>query len=552
LTCEKGYQFMTDSTFDYIVVGAGSAGAVLANRLSESGEYNVLCLEAGVEGSDYFWSKIPIGMAKLIDRPAVNWCFTSEPDEGSGGRRIPVPRGKMLGGSSSINGMVFVRGQPQDYDHWAQLGNQGWSYTDVLPIFKSMETYEGGSDEVRGREGLLRVTDTPPEISPLHSRMIAAAEKIGIPYTKDYNGLSQEGIGITQVTINKGRRQSTAYCHLDPAKNRPNLTIISGALAEKLILKNKECVGVVYNVGDVRHEVYASQEVVVSSGSINSPKLLELSGIGDPKILDEFNIDVKHELLGVGRNLRDHYSPRMRFEITEKEATFNDQGRGWKLGIQAIKYLFSGQGFFAMCAAPIRMYFKTREGLDAPDAAIAMTPFLYESVDGKLEISKRKGVTLNINVLRSESVGSIHIQSSNPVTPPAIKFNFMSSPYDRDGTVAAMRKARELFATSPLDSAVGEELAPGIQCQSDNDMVEWIKNNAETTYHPVGTCKMGSDPLAVVNNELCVHGISGLRVADASIMPTLTSGNTNAPSIMIGEKCALMMLTKAKMGRKAA
>jgi choline dehydrogenase len=543
---------MTDSTFDYIVVGAGSAGAVLANRLSESGEYNVLCLEAGVEGSDYFWSKIPIGMAKLIDRPAVNWCFSSEPDEGSGGRRIPVPRGKMLGGSSSINGMVFVRGQPQDYDHWAQLGNQGWSYTDVLPIFKSMETYEGGSDEVRGREGLLQVTDTPPEISPLHSRMIAAAEKIGIPYTKDYNGLSQEGIGITQVTINKGRRQSTAYCHLDPAKNRPNLTIISGALAEKLILKNKECVGVVYNVGGVRHEAYASQEVVVSSGSINSPKLLELSGIGDPKILDEFNIDVKHELLGVGRNLRDHYSPRMRFEITEKDATFNDQGRGWKLGIQAIKYLFSGQGFFAMCAAPIRMYFKTREGLDAPDAAIAMTPFLYESVDGKLEISKRKGVTLNINVLRSESVGSIHIQSSNPVTPPAIKFNFMSSPYDKDGTVAAMRKARELFATSPLASAVGEELAPGIQCQSDNDMVEWIKNNAETTYHPVGTCKMGSDPLAVVNNELCVHGISGLRVADASIMPTLTSGNTNAPSIMIGEKCALMMLTKAKMERKAA
>ncbi|MBT7732966.1 MAG: choline dehydrogenase [Rhodospirillaceae bacterium] len=543
---------MTDQTFDYIVIGAGSAGAVLANRLSESGEYNVLCLEAGTEGSDYFWSKIPIGMAKLIDRRAVNWCFSSEPDEGSGGRRIPVPRGKMLGGSSSINGMVFVRGQPQDYDHWAQLGNQGWSYTDVLPIFKSMEAYEGGADEVRGREGLLRVTDTPPEISPLHYRMIAAAEKIGIPFTKDYNGHSQEGIGITQVTINKGRRQSTAYCHLDPAKNRSNLTIISGALAEKLILKNKECVGVVYNVGDTRHEAYASQEVVISSGSINSPKLLELSGIGDPKILDEFNIDVKHELLGVGRNLRDHYSPRMRFEITEKEATFNDQGRGWKLGIQAIKYLFSGQGFFAMCAAPIRMYFKTREGLDAPDAAIAMTPFLYESVDGKLEISKRKGVTLNINVLRSESVGSIHIQSSNPAIPPAIKFNFMSSPYDRDGTVAAMRKARELFATSPLASAVGEELAPGIQCQSDSDMVEWIKNNAETTYHPVGTCKMGSDPLAVVDNELCVHGISGLRVADASIMPTLTSGNTNAPSIMIGEKCALMMLTKAKMERKAA
>ena len=229
-----------ESHYDYIIVGAGSAGAVLANRLSESGDFKVLCLEAGTEGSDYFWSRVPIGMAKLIDRPAVNWCFSSEPDEGSGGRRIPVPRGKMLGGSSSINGMVFVRGQPQDYDHWAQLGNRGWSYSDVLPIFKDMESYDGGSDESRGRDGLLRVTDTPPEISPLHSRMIEAAEKIGIPYTTDYNGASQEGIGITQVTINKGRRQSTAYCHLDPASSRSNLTVISGAMAEKLIMKNRE------------------------------------------------------------------------------------------------------------------------------------------------------------------------------------------------------------------------------------------------------------------------------------------------------------------------
>ena len=541
-----------ESTFDYIIVGAGSAGAVLANRLSERGKFKVLCLEAGTEGSDYFWSKVPIGMAKLIDQPAVNWCFSSEPDEGSGGRRIPVPRGKMLGGSSSINGMVFVRGQPQDYDHWAQLGNRGWSYTDVLPIFKSMESYDSGSDEHRGRTGLLRVTDTPPEISPLHSRMIEAAEKIGIPHTQDYNGGSQEGIGITQVTINKGRRQSTAYCYLDPARSRPNLTVISGAMAEKLIIKDKKCIGVVYNVNGAQHEAFASHETVLSSGSINSPKLLELSGIGDPEILNKFNIDIQHKLLGVGKNLRDHYSPRMRFEITEKEATFNDQGRGWKLGFQALKYLFSGQGFFAMCAAPIRMYFKTREGLESPDAAIAMTPFLYESVNGDLKISKRRGVTLNINVLRSESIGSIHIKSTNPDEPPAINFNFMSSPYDREGTVAAMRKARELFATSPLANAVGDEIAPGANCQSDEDMVEWIKNNAETTYHPVGTCKMGNDPLAVVDNELRVHGISGLRIADASIMPTLTSGNTNAPSIMIGEKCALMMLKAAEENRDAA
>ena len=543
---------MTKTEYDYIVVGAGSAGAVLANRLSESGEYKVLCLEAGTEGSGYFWSRVPIGMAKLINRPAVNWCFSSEPDEGSGGRRIPIPRGKMLGGSSSINGMVFVRGQPQDYDHWAQLGNRGWSYSDVLPIFKKMESYDGGSDETRGRDGILRVTDEAPDICPLHERMIAAAEKIGIPYTKDYNGASQEGIGITQVTINKGRRQSTAYCHLDPARNRPNLTIVSGAMAETLIIKDKTCHGVKYSVNGVKHEVIARREVIVSTGSINSPKLLELSGIGDPEILNKFSIDVKHELPGVGRNLRDHYSPRMRFTITEKGATFNDNARGWRLAAEAIKYAATGKGFFAMCAAPIRMYFKTREGLASPDAAIAMTPFLYESVDGQLKISKQRGVTLNINVLRSESLGNIHIQSADPMVPPAIHFNFMSAPYDREGTVAAMRKARELFSTSPLSDVVGEEIGPGPECQSDKDMVDWIKNNAETTYHPVGTCKMGSDNFAVVDEELKVHGIKGLRVADASIMPTLTSGNTNAPSIMIGEKCAEMILKTTSNLEEAA
>ena len=543
---------MSNSVYDYIIVGAGSAGAVLANRLSESGEYNVLCLEAGTEGSDYFWSRIPIGMAKLINRPAVNWCFSSEPDEGSGGRRIPIPRGKMLGGSSSINGMVFVRGQRQDYDHWAQLGNRGWSYSDVLPIFKKMESYDGGSDETRGRDGVLRVTDEPHDISPLHTRMIAAAEKIGIPFTKDYNGFSQEGIGSTQVTISKGRRQSTAYCYLDPARNRTNLTIVSGAMAESLIIEGKECKGVRYSIDGQPHEALASRDVIVSSGSINSPKLLELSGIGDPEILEKFDIPIAHKLSGVGKNLRDHYSPRMRFTITEKTATFNDNARGWRLAAQALKYAVSRKGFFAMSASPIRMYFKTREGLESPDAAIAMTPFLYESVNEQMHISKKKGVTLTAFVLRSESIGDIHIQSKDPMVPPAIRFNFMSSAYDREGTVAAMRKARELFSTFPLAEAVGEEIAPGPECQTDDEMVEWIKNNAETTYHPVGTCKMGSDPMAVVDENLKVHGIRGLRVADASIMPTLTSGNTNAPSIMIGEKCAEMVLADALKQKKAA
>ena len=541
------------ATYDYIVVGSGSAGAVLANRLSASGQYTVLCLEAGTEGSNYFWSKVPIGMAKLIDNPAVNWVYESEPDEGAGGRRIPVPRGKMLGGSSSINGMVFVRGQPQDYDHWAQLGNRGWSYQDVLPIFKKMEKYDGGSDEFRGRDGLLRVTDTPMDISPLHRRMIEAAEKTGVPFTDDYNGGDQEGIGITQITIAKGRRQSTAYCYLEPAMSRPNLTVQPGAMAETLILEGKTCTGVRYSVNGEKREARAAREVIVSTGSINSPKLLELSGIGQGDLLRSFGIEPRHELPGVGENLRDHYSPRMRFSITEKGATYNDNGRGWRLVREAIKYAVTKEGFFAMTAAPIRMYIKTREGLESPDAAIAMTPFLYElDKDGHLAIAKQRGVTLNINVLRSESIGSIHIKSANPFEPPAINFNFMSSDYDRQGTVAAMRKAREIFATPPLADVVGGEIAPGPEVQSDEDLVQWICNYAETTYHPVGTCKMGSDPRAVVDDQLRVHGIDGLRVADASIMPTLTSGNTNAPSIMIGEKCAEMVLAAASAGARAA
>jgi choline dehydrogenase len=534
------------ATYDYIVVGSGSAGAVLANRLTANGRYTVLCLEAGTENSNYFWSKVPIGMAKLIDNPAVNWVYESEPDEGSGGRKIPVPRGKMLGGSSSINGMVFVRGQPQDYDHWAQLGNRGWSYQDVLPLFKKMEKYDGGSDEFRGRDGLLRVTDTPMDISPLHRRMIQSAEKIGIRHTKDYNGGDQEGIGITQITIAKGRRQSTAYCYLEPAMSRRNLTVQSGAMAESLILEGKTCVGVRYSVNGQSQEARASREVIVSTGSINSPKLLELSGIGQPDLLRSFGIEPRHELPGVGENLRDHYSPRMRFSITEKGATFNDNARGWRLAREALKYAVTREGFFAMTSAPIRMYFKTREGLESPDAAIAMTPFLYElDKDGHLAIAKQRGVTLNINVLRSESIGSIHIKSADPFESPAIRFNFMSSEYDRQGTVAAMRKARELFATPPLADAVGEELAPGAHVQTDEDLVQWICNFAETTYHPVGTCKMGSDPRAVVDDQLRVHGIERLRVADASIMPTLTSGNTNAPSIMIGERAADWVLGRA-------
>jgi len=461
-----------DSAYDYIVVGAGSAGAVIASRLTQSGAYRVLLLEAGTQGSSFFWSRVPVGVARMIDDPAVNWCYSSEPDEGSGGRRIEVPRGKMLGGSSSINGMVYIRGQAQDYDHWAQLGNRGWSWQDVLPIFKRMERFDGGSDALRGRDGVLRVTHTPRHKVPLLEKMIAAAERIGLPFNPDQNGETQEGIGMSQVTIAKGRRQSTAYCYLDPARGRANLTIETGALAETLVLEGKRCSGVRYSVGAQKREARAEREVIVCSGSINSPKLLELSGIGQADLLRSLGIAPVHELKGVGENLRDHYSPRVKFAITERNATFNDNARGWRLAREALKYALFREGFLASTSVPIRMYFRTRPGAETPDATVSIAPFLYEMVGRQRRVSKNKGITMNVNVLRSESTGSIHIKSSDPGEPPAIRFNFLSAAHDRAGVLAAIRKGRELMATSPLKEVTGEEIAPGAHLQKDDELLE--------------------------------------------------------------------------------
>jgi choline dehydrogenase len=448
--------------------------------------------------------------------------------------------------------MVYIRGQAQDYDHWAQLGNRGWSYQDVLPIFKRMERFDGGSDKFRGRDGVLRVTHTPRHKVPLLEKMIVAAERIGLPFNPDQNGETQEGIGMSQVTIAKGRRQSTAYCYLDPARSRPNLTIDRGAMAEALILEGKRCVGVRYSINGVQREARASREVIVSGGSINSPKLLELSGIGQADLLRSFGITPMHELRGVGENLHDHYSPRVKFAIKGKNLTFNDNARGWRLAREAIKYALFREGFLASTSVPIRLYFRTRVGLEAPDATISIAPFLYEMVGHERRVSRRKGITMNVNVLRSESTGSIHIKSSDPAEPPAIRFNFLSTEHDRTGVLAAIRKGRELMATSPLKEVTGDEIAPGVHLQKDDELLDWVRKNAETTYHPTGTCKMGADPLAVVDSELRVHGMQGLRVADASIMPTLTSGNTNAPTIMIGEKCAGFVLAAAATHKAAA
>ena len=359
---------MPSQTYDYIVVGAGSAGAVLANRLTTNGRYRVLLLEAG--RPDHYWTRIPIGFSRMIDLPAANWCYESEPEENTSQRRIPVPRGKLLGGSSAINGMVFVRGQAQVFDTWAQLGNRGWSYKDVLPFFRGMESYTGGEDELRGRDGVLKVNDTL-EKGPLYDAILQAAEQTGIRRNPDYNSGDQDGIGMTQATISKGRRMSTARCYLDLARARPNLEIQTGALTEALLLEDKRCIGVRYSVRGNRIEARASREVIVSAGAINSPQLLELSGIGQPGLLRGLGIEVQHELAGVGENLRDHYAPRMKWHMAAKGLTYNETARGLGLIGQIARFAVKRDGLLGLPASPVRAYVRTREGLASPDAGIS-------------------------------------------------------------------------------------------------------------------------------------------------------------------------------------
>jgi choline dehydrogenase len=526
--------------YDYIVVGAGSAGAVVANRLSANPRNRVLLLEAGPAG--HAWSRVPIGYARLLTNPAANWLYSSEPETNTNGRKLPVPRGRLLGGSSAINGMAFMRGQAQDFDTWAQMGNQGWSYDSVLPFFKRMESYEGGGDDgFRGRDGPLRVTNPEPR-DPIYAALIKAAGEVGIAHNPDYNGARQDGIAMSQATIASGRRTSTARCYLDPIRRRPNLRIETGALTEALMLDGRRCTGVRYSVGGERREAHAACEVIVSAGSINSPQLLELSGIGQPERLASLGIEVRHALPGVGENLRDHYAPRTRWAIDARGITYNDRGRGFGLVQQALRYALFGQGLLAMVGAPMRAFVRSRGGLDAPDLLLGWVPMLTEPGPRGPKISRQSGVTCYAHPMRPESKGHIHIVSADPRRPPAINYNFLSSPIDATLTVRAVRIARAIMTAPAMGKMQVTEIAPGAGRNTDDEILDWVRQVAETTYHPVGTCKMGSDALAVVDARLRVHGIDALRIADASIMPTLTSGNTNAPAIMIGEKAADMVL----------
>lgn len=525
-------------TFDYIIIGAGSAGCVLANRLTASGRHTVLLLEAGPK--DHFWTRIPLGYGKLIDDPAANWCYRSHPEESTGLREIPIPRGRVLGGSSAINGLVFVRGQRIDYDTWAERGADGWSFDDVLPVFKRMEDTDIGDSTLRGRDGPLRVRESNDQ-SPLYEALFAAGEELGMASNADYNGADQEGVVRTQTTIYRGRRMSTNECYLKPARTRKNLTVQTDALAQQLRFDGKRCTGVDFTVNGYVKTASANVEVLLCGGSVNSPQLLELSGVGQPDLLKSHNIDVVHALPGVGENYRDHASPRMKWGITKKRVTYNDRSQGLGMVWEALRYVFTKNGMLNIPSGPLLAFFRSREELTVPDCQLHFVPFQIADLT-KRTMSPDPGITVPVYQLRPESTGSIHITSNKSTDHPCIKLNFFSQELDRQTLVDGIRYTRRLLGAKALDELRGPETAPGPDVQSDDEIMDWMRDNSETTFHPVGTCKMGKDKMAVVDPHLKVHGLDGLRVVDASIMPTMVSGNTNAASIMIGEKASEIIM----------
>jgi choline dehydrogenase len=534
---------MEHQSFDYIIIGGGSSGSVLANRLSENPQISVCLLEAGPKDWSP-WIHLPIGYAKTMWDPRFNWKFETEPEPAMNDRPIYWPRGKTLGGSSSINGLIFIRGQKEDYDGWRDLGNPGWGWDDVLPYFKKAEGNDRLGEPLHSKTGPLKASSIPKK-HPLVEAFIKAANALGVPKTEDFNNLTQEGVGYYQLSTHKGLRCSAAVAYLKPAKERSNLTILTNSQVSKVIFENKKAVGVEFIQQGSKKTIRSNKEVILSAGAIQSPQILQLSGVGPAKLLQEFNIPVVHDLPGVGENLQDHLQFRLIYELNQPIST-NIQLSSWfgqlKMGLEWL--LFRG-GPLSIGINQGGLFTRVMKDSKTPDIQFHMATLSADMAGGK--VHPFSGFTMSVCQLRPESRGYVHIQSADPLSPPKMVANYLATQLDRDTSVAAVNFARKIAQTEPMRSLVTREVKPN-NPQSDEEVLEFCRNTGATIFHPTGTCQMGPDsnPMAVLDSSLRVRGVEGLRVVDCSAMPTVPSGNTNWPAVMLGERAADLILGRIK------